>query len=144
MCNRMLGLVIGFALMACQSDPISRFSQLKKGMDKGQVVDIIGSPKATSRYQGKDRWHYQLTSSQRVMDKELLFSDGKLVYAGNPVQPTVTAAEQDKINEKQNTEVQKLDASRGYGVTNSSTAPQSSGSASGAGAASSVSGTNQK
>lgn len=129
------------SLVACQSSPLNRFGDLKKGMEKVQVVDLLGSPKSTQRWQGKDRWLYEFTTSERLVEKEVHFQDGQLVYAGNPVRPLVSAADQDRINDKQNVEVEKLQGIRGV---NAPPKPANSGGTGGGVSVSPANGGNSK
>jgi outer membrane protein assembly factor BamE len=75
--------VLLFGLTACQTNQVKEFSKVSAGMDKGQVLDILGSPQNSERWKGKDRWLYVMfDNSQRVV-KEVQFEDGKVVYFGD-------------------------------------------------------------
>ncbi len=101
-------VIVGFAgLTACQTNGSKRFESIHLGMEKSAVVEAIGSPNINRRWSGKDRWIYEYRDrSDTVVIREVHFENGKSVYFGAPIPPTVTAAEQDKINEA---EIQKQD-----------------------------------
>ena len=100
--------IVGFVgLTACQTSGPKRFEAIHLGMEKSAVVETIGSPNITRRWNGKDRWIYEYRDhSDLVVIREVHFEHGKSVYFGPPIPPPVSAAEQDKINEA---EVQKQD-----------------------------------
>jgi hypothetical protein len=67
-------------------------------MDKSRIVETVGSPTVERRWQGKDRWIYEIHNNDDVTVKEVHFKNGIAVYIGAPPKPTVTAEEQDRIN----------------------------------------------
>ena len=101
---------------ACQSPAINDFAKVKPGMEKDLVLEAAGSPKVERRSQGKDLWIYEYKSRRQLatQKREVQFQDGKAVYVGAPVGPTITAAEQDRLNDESNLKDQenlkKLDA----------------------------------
>ncbi len=96
-------------LTACQTPPHLGFQTLKEGMEKDQVLEAVGNPARTQRWQGKDRWIYQFyTHSEKAPEvKEIHFMEGKIVYLGAPIAPAVSAAEQDATNESSNRDAEK-------------------------------------
>jgi outer membrane protein assembly factor BamE (lipoprotein component of BamABCDE complex) len=89
------GLVAG-----CNTTQYKQFSDVKVGMDKSSIVEAAGSPNVVERYEGKDRWIYTFDDTpEGEKRREILFENERAVYVGPKIQPKVTAAEQDKINE---------------------------------------------
>jgi outer membrane protein assembly factor BamE len=96
-------VVFGAILMmlfftACQTNQIKEFSRVSAGMDKGQVLDILGSPQNSERWKGKDRWLYVMFENKQRVIKEIQFEDGKVVYSGEEYRNNETA----KIEELNN------------------------------------------
>ena len=94
-------------LLACQSDPARDFTQLHPGMEKNDVLEIMGSPHQTGRWHGMDRWTYIYYENVNRQEKEIHFTDGKAIYLGAKPAPTVSAEEQDRLFEVQNAELEK-------------------------------------
>jgi hypothetical protein len=98
---RFLVLLSALMLSGCQSYGPRNFENLHVGMEKSAVVETAGSPTITRRWEGKDRWIYEYRDrTDKVVVKEIHFENGKSVYVGPPPPPTITASEQDKINQQ--------------------------------------------
>lgn len=88
-------------LTACVN-PQKRFNKIQIGMEKDQVLNIMESPQYTERAHDTDRWTYIYYFDDQRVEKEVQFSDGKAIYAGDHQKPAVSAEEQDKLNEESN------------------------------------------
>jgi len=108
---RYVYIFLAIALAACQHTPIDRYNKIEKGMDKDQVLDLVGSPTTTFRKDSKDFWIYNFYSENNKSTKELQFQEGKLTYLGDKTKPEISAEEQDVINKTQNEAVVKQEAS---------------------------------
>lgn len=97
-----LCLATTFLVCACQTSPLDDYNKLHAGMEKDQVLDIMGSPQRTERFHGKDRWTYIFYDHNVKYEKEIHFLQGNAVYVGNVWEPTVSAAEVDAKNEASN------------------------------------------
>ncbi|HVK59940.1 MAG TPA: outer membrane protein assembly factor BamE [Bdellovibrionales bacterium] len=86
---------IAAVLTACQT-PAERFTKVKPGMSKDEVLEAAGNPTFSRRWQSKDRWIY--TFDNRSAEREVHFENGKATYVGGTVTPPVSAAEQDRLN----------------------------------------------
>lgn len=96
------------ALTGCQTHAVDAFAEVKKGQEKREVLEIMGSPDATWRYHGVDRWTYIMYGDDNIRaDKEIHFLDGKVIYVGKPMEAIVSAGEQDALNDQTNAEAQK-------------------------------------
>ncbi|MEK6774081.1 MAG: outer membrane protein assembly factor BamE [Bdellovibrionota bacterium] len=82
----LIGLSI-FVLSACQTNMLKQFSRIQNGMDKHDVVEIMGNPTSTNRLHGKDRWQYIFYEDNVRHSKEIHFNDGSIVYMGDLWQP---------------------------------------------------------
>ncbi len=90
--------------VGCQTSELNSWNELHPGMDKGDVLEIMGSPKASLRFHGKDRWLYRFYDQSQRYDKEVHFQDGVAVYLGDerPVPLEQSAAYIDAKNEDDN------------------------------------------
>lgn len=76
-------------LAACATDGIYQFSQIREGMDKDRVLEILGSPLRTEKIAGTDKWSYRYFTGD---DKETMnlkfihFINGKVVNFGDDVE----------------------------------------------------------
>lgn len=107
-----------FLLWGCQTLPADDFERLKPGMDKNEVLEIMGNPQRSERWHGMDRWTYIFFDTSKRQEKEVHFSQGKAVYIGGRYVPPVTAAEQDTIFENENRELEKAWAERREQIRN--------------------------
>jgi outer membrane protein assembly factor BamE len=98
-------LSVAFSL-GCQTNEIKAFSSLQPGMDKGQVISIMGSPQVSDRIHGRDRWTYVFYHDELKHVKEVQFTEGKSTYIGDPPAPEVSATEQDAKNAAANKELE--------------------------------------
>lgn len=92
---------------ACQTSMVKQFEEVKPGMEKAEVLAIMGSPQQTRRIHGKDRWFYNFYENKIRFQKEIQFFEGSAVYVGDISQPEVaqTAAAVDAKNAKKNQEI---------------------------------------
>jgi len=61
---------------------LKQFAKVQNGMDKHDVVELMGSPNTSTRLHGKDRWIYVFYEDDVRYNKEVHFNDGRAVYAG--------------------------------------------------------------
>jgi outer membrane protein assembly factor BamE len=86
---------------ACQTSPLRTFdSEVKVGMDKNNVLAVMGTPNTSGRFHGKDRWIYVMYEDDVRFRKEVHFEDGHAVYVGNEYVPPKEkqAATVDQVN----------------------------------------------
>lgn len=102
-------LTSSFALVGCQTSMVKQFNQVKSGMDKDDVLEIMGSPNRTERFHGKDRWTYVFYDNQIKHQKEVQFFEGSAVYIGDTWQPPEekSAFAIDKRNEESEKAIQE-------------------------------------
>lgn len=96
---------------ACVS-PQKRFEKIQVGMEKDQVLEIMESPQNTRRDHSVDRWTYIYYDHDLRVEKEVQFSEGKTIYAGDHPKPAVSADEQDKLNDEANKAVDQQIAAK--------------------------------
>ena len=83
-----ISLLFPFLLLSgCQSDGLKQYEKLRIGMDKSDVLEIMGSPQTISRHQSKDEWIYKFYRDQQWFEREVQFSDGKATYLGDVLKP---------------------------------------------------------
>lgn len=95
-------------LSGCQlsQQGLKSFEKVKPGMEKPEVLDIVGSPDRRQRWHGMDRWTYIYFEKDRREEKEIHFDEGKATYVGARVAPEISAEEQDTMNDDANRAVQ--------------------------------------
>ncbi len=106
----LLGFV--FILMAfsgCQTNLKKAFDEIRPGMDKDQVLNTIGGPRAVTRFHGKDRWFIMFYQDDVRYEREIHFSNGIADYVGESyVAPEEKqAAYIDKKNQESNDQIFK-------------------------------------
>lgn len=85
----------------------AQFAKLKPGMEKSQVLDVMGGPDRTQRWRGMDRWTYIFYETDLRNEREIHFAEGKAVYLGAPYHSEVSAEQQDLLHEASNREVEE-------------------------------------
>lgn len=105
-------LALAFVLISlsgCQTNLKKAFDEVKIGMDKDQVLDTIGGPRAVTRFHGKDRWFIMFYQDDVRYEREIHFSNGIADYVGESyVAPAEKqAAYVDKKNQESNDQVFK-------------------------------------
>lgn len=100
-------VLVGLLTTACQTSMLNQFSEVKPGMEKDDVLDLMGTPTRTQRFHGKDRWTYIFYDKRIRFEKEVQFFDGNAIYVGDIWQPDVakTAVAMDTFNDGKNKEI---------------------------------------
>lgn len=80
----LVGLFV-LAFSACTTAPIKEFPRVKLGMEKGQVIEIVGSPRRTDRRLSADIWTYRFYENEKPIEKMVIFKEGKVQYCGDPL-----------------------------------------------------------
>lgn len=103
-------VVLALLLSGCQTNMLKEFDDVKAGMDKDDVLNIMGSPRSTQRFHGKDRWRYTIYNSNMRYEKEVHFKEGLAVYVGEPWEPPteLSAAVVDQKNEELNNKIDQM------------------------------------
>lgn len=76
-------------------------------MEKHDVLELLGDPQRKRRIQGTDKWVYIFYDKAMRTEREIHFVEGNVTYRGEPVKPTVSAEEQDRIQAASNLELEK-------------------------------------
>lgn len=100
-------ILLSLLTTACQTSMLKQFNEITPGMEKDDVLDIMGSPTQTQRFQGKDRWTYVFYDKRIRFIKEVQFFEGNAIYVGDVWQPpaNANAVAKDKFNEEKNREI---------------------------------------
>lgn len=81
----LLSLLLAMLITSgCQTNMNKAFGRVKAGMDKDQVLDAIGGPRAVTRFHGKDRWFIVYYHNDLRYEKEIHFTNGLATYVGEP------------------------------------------------------------
>lgn len=82
--SQFFGIFAILALVACATAPSKKFADVKPGMYKGDVLDMLGSP-TESRYRGDQYiWTYKFMNDDKNVVKEIHVKDDFVTYAGEP------------------------------------------------------------
>ncbi|WP_413576637.1 outer membrane protein assembly factor BamE [Bdellovibrio sp. HCB290] len=100
-------VLLGLFTSACQTSMLKQFESIKPGMEKDDVLNIMGSPNQTQRVSGKDRWYYTFYDNRIRFQKEVQFVDGSAIYIGEVSQPAPdqTAVAVDTRNDARNKQI---------------------------------------
>lgn len=84
---RFLTLILIFGVLtACGTLPYKEFDVVKKGMDKSDVTEQIGSPLFVYANKQPHIWIYRFyDEDKKELFREIQFEKGKVVYAGPQV-----------------------------------------------------------
>lgn len=95
---------------ACQTSMLKQFNEITPGMEKDDVLNLMGSPTRTQRFHGKDRWTYVFYDKRIRFEKEVQFFEGNAVYVGDVWQPPAdrTAIAMDTRNDQKNREIDEM------------------------------------
>ncbi|MDX9730669.1 MAG: outer membrane protein assembly factor BamE [Bdellovibrionales bacterium] len=111
-------LALVFLFGGCQTPRYKEFEDIRVGMSKGEVLSAAGNPSYSKRWQGKDRWTYILHDHpEGKRTREVHFEEGHVIYIGISPKPTISAEEQDVINENINLEAAEAEELAKDGVT---------------------------
>lgn len=80
-------VILSLLLTACQTSMLKQFEQVKPGMEKDDVLSLMGSPRQAQRFHGKDRWSYVFYDNKIRFEKEIQFFEGNVIYIGNRWEP---------------------------------------------------------
>lgn len=96
-----------WTIAACQSSPLKDFAEVKPGMEKDDVLAVMGNPSRTQRFHGKDRWTYIFYDQRIRFEKEVQFFEGNAIYIGDTWQPPQeqSAFVADRHNEEKNASI---------------------------------------
>lgn len=94
---------------ACQTSALKDWEKIKPGMEKQDVLEVMGNPSRTQRFHGKDRWTYIFYDSRIKFEKEVQFFEGNALYVGETWQPPAekSAVVVDQKNEERNIAIDK-------------------------------------
>ena len=102
----MIALIVG-----CQTAAHIDWTRVHAGMDKEQILEVMGNPVRTERMNNKDRWTFVFYENQVRQIKEVIFLDGISIYTGDHQEPPVqqSAATVDAQRLKQAIENEEAD-----------------------------------
>lgn len=101
--------LVAWLIGGCQSSPVAEFSRINLGQDKSDVLEHAGGPSWRDRKHGLDRWTYILFQDGIRLERQVLFSEGIVAYVGDPVEPFISAEEQDSINAQKNLTLERME-----------------------------------
>ena len=83
-----LGALLVLVSFGCSTTPKDKlFNSVKNGMPKYEVLELLGQPRVVRRVRGQDHWFYTFTRSNDLVEKEIHFEGGRVIYAGDPRGP---------------------------------------------------------
>lgn len=113
-----LAIVVGAGgVVGCQTSRLKEFETVHGGMSKDQVLELVGGPKRTQRWHGRDRWEYRFyNTTEGDVIREVHFENGKSTYVGSAIKPAISADEQDLLNAVYNHKADAEDTERAQQV----------------------------
>lgn len=79
-----LGVFLGL-LAGCATNPSRAIENVKVGMDKDRVLDLMGSPPRTYRQGMQDHWIYKYSHEDHEWSRDVVFEDGHVVKITEPL-----------------------------------------------------------
>lgn len=67
------------SITSCTTSPKRDFEKIQVGMDKADVLELMGNPKRTRRWKGKDEWIYRFYDNNQEVQKKLVFELGRVI-----------------------------------------------------------------
>lgn len=80
--------ILSCVFIGCASPQHQALRRVDVGMDKADVLDLVGNPTRTDRAYNQDRWTYESykntssTSGDENSTTYVFFADGKVTYVG--------------------------------------------------------------
>ncbi len=93
--------------VGCQTSAAKDFARLKPGMEKHDVLEIMGDPQRKIRRKGSDQWTFVYYDNRVRTENEVHFTEGVATYVGPHVPPLISAEQQDAIYAAENKEVER-------------------------------------
>ena len=75
----LIGLLFIGVMGGCATPLHKAVNQVEPGMDKADVIDLLGPPRRTSRAQGKDHWTYTYYQNEIEQGTVISFLNSKVV-----------------------------------------------------------------
>ncbi|GIL18095.1 MAG: hypothetical protein BroJett040_18460 [Oligoflexia bacterium] len=105
--TRILFLTSLFFVVGCQTTPLAQYKQVRVGMEKFEVLELMGSPQRNIRASGVDKWTYIFYDQSHRYQREVHFKNDRAIYVGEPVKPKVTAEQTDSMNDRVNKNIEQ-------------------------------------
>lgn len=102
------GLIL-IAMVGCQTSQLKQFSKVQTGMDKSEVLNLVGSPQHKIRKQNLDHWNYHFFEANEWHEKSVHLDQGVVIYIGPKIPSPISAEEQDRINDERNKSLDEAD-----------------------------------
>lgn len=80
-----IGVSLLFLSTGCATPVHERLEKLHTGMDKGQVLDLVGNPKRTIRKDSSDVWTFVYYQGDRRFERDVRFTNGHVSHVGAPL-----------------------------------------------------------
>ena len=96
----LLSIAILLTLVSCSSSADKRqreFDEVRIGMIKAEVIEVVGPPHWSDHKRGLDRWFYYMKPNKKQNEKIIFFVKGKVYRKGHREKPTLTAEEMEEI-----------------------------------------------
>lgn len=90
---QILSAFLLLTIVSCSTPKHQALRKIEVGMDKAEVLDLVGNPSRISRQHGQDRWAYEVSDRSSSETTYIYFADGRVTYIGNSPElskPTAT------------------------------------------------------
>lgn len=85
-------IALGFLLLSCASPSHRAVERINIGMEKSDVLDILGSPTRTERARNGDRWTYESYTKENKYSFNVYFHDGRVSHITSPEKLSLTGS----------------------------------------------------
>ena len=84
--NYLLGLLfLTSSVFGCSTAMHKAVNDVKPGMDKSDVLELLGNPKYTKRSNSTDIWKYKFYKNDTLMSKKIYFHSGSVIKVGRTI-----------------------------------------------------------
>lgn len=94
-------------LIGCASSPIRTFAKIEIGMERADVLELVGNPLRTERFDGKEKWVYRFYEDDKAIFKQVTFDQTmKVISTGDDTEEVkrmdeIKAADQKRVETRE-------------------------------------------
>lgn len=100
--------ILAIMNVACSTKKMRQIEKVQIGMDRDDVLDIMGSPSRVDRSRQPHIWRYNIIEGSKLIVKEIHFQGHSVHYVGQPLKrvklkieaPLLSKEEKDLFHEK--------------------------------------------
>lgn len=101
-------------LTSCATPIHQEVRRVKPGMEKAQVLELLGNPQKTRRWKGKDEWTYIYYVSGQRQGTDIHFENGSVIYIGAAQLPSDADVRLENTSDYEDYKQQVKERSKSY------------------------------